>query len=353
MKLVKIDRVKCNWSNSNSYITGIFYSKRYFLLSRTRNQFRVIVIEINLQVIASDDRLDRYLSQHLQDLSRSRLQQLIEQGCVQINEQICTSKKISVEAGDRILLKIPAVQPLELKPEAIPLDILYEDDSLLIINKPAGLVVHPAPGHPEGTLVNALLAHCPNLPGIGGVQRPGIVHRLDKDTTGAIAIAKTDFAQQHLQAQLKAKTARREYLGIVYGAPRMECGTVDLPIGRHPTDRKKMAIVPVEKGGRVAITHWQVKERLGNYTLVHFQLETGRTHQIRVHSAHIGHPIVGDPVYGSGRSVGVNLSGQALHAWRLKLQHPVTGEAIAVTAAPPAEFNTLIEVLRRRMAVSR
>ena len=309
--------------------------------------------EINLQVTASDDRLDRYLSQQLTQLSRSRLQQLIEQGCVRVNGEVCVSKKAAVKAGDRIHVEIPAVQPLELKPEAIPLDILYEDDSLLIINKPAGLVVHPAPGHSEGTLVNALLAHCPNLPGIGGVQRPGIVHRLDKDTTGAIAIAKTDFAQQHLQAQLKAKTARREYLGIVYGAPRLPNGTVDLPIGRHPTDRKKMAIVSVEKGGRTAITHWQVKERLGNYTLVHFQLETGRTHQIRVHSAHIGHSIVGDPIYGSGRSIGVNLSGQALHAWRLKLQHPLTGEAIEVTAPPPAEFNTLLEVLRRRIVASR
>jgi 23S rRNA pseudouridine1911/1915/1917 synthase len=206
------------------------------------------VLEINLQVTASNARLDRYLSQQLLDFSRSRLQQLIEQGCVQINDRVCTAKKTSVTAGDRILVEIPAVQPLELKPEAIPLDILYEDDSLLIVNKPVGLVVHPAPGHADGTLVNALLAHCPNLPGIGGVQRPGIVHRLDKDTTGAIAIAKTDFAQQHLQAQLKAKTARREYLGIVYGAPRTEAGTVDLPIGRHPTDRKKMAIVSVDKG---------------------------------------------------------------------------------------------------------
>jgi 23S rRNA pseudouridine1911/1915/1917 synthase len=311
------------------------------------------VLEINLQVTASNARLDRYLSQQLLDFSRSRLQQLIEQGCVQINDRVCTAKKTSVTAGDRILVEIPAVQPLELKPEAIPLDILYEDDSLLIVNKPVGLVVHPAPGHADGTLVNALLAHCPNLPGIGGVQRPGIVHRLDKDTTGAIAIAKTDFAQQHLQAQLKAKTARREYLGIVYGAPRTEAGTVDLPIGRHPTDRKKMAIVSVDKGGRAAITHWQVRERLGNYTLIVFQLETGRTHQIRVHSAHIGHPIVGDPIYGSGRSVGVNLSGQALHAWKLQLQHPLTGEAIEVTAPPPAEFKTLLDVLRRRIAASR
>ncbi|MHC5675477.1 RluA family pseudouridine synthase [Nostoc sp.] len=297
------------------------------------------------------DRLDRYLSQELPDLSRSRIQQLIEQGNVQLNDQLCTSKKINVKLGDRITLKIPEVQPLELLAEDIPLDILYEDDQLLILNKPAGLVVHPAPGHPDGTLVNALLAHCPNLPGIGGVQRPGIVHRLDKDTTGAIAIAKTDIAHRHLQAQLKAKTARREYLGVVYGAPKTETGTIDLPIGRHPQDRKKMAIIPVEEGGRVAVTHWQVLERLGNFTLIHFQLETGRTHQIRVHSAKMGHPIVGDRVYSSGHSVGVNLPGQALHAWRLKLQHPLSGELIEVTATPPVHFTKLVEMLKRRTAL--
>lgn len=303
---------------------------------------------INLLVQEKTERLDRYLSSAIPDLSRSRVQQLIEQGHVQVNDQVCTSKKINLKLGDRICLEIPAVQPLALVAEDIPLDILYEDEQLLILNKPAGLVVHPAPGHADGTLVNALLAHCPNLPGIGGVQRPGIVHRLDKDTTGAIAIAKTDISYQHLQAQLQTKTARREYLGVVYGAPKTESGTVDLPIGRHPQDRKKMAIVPIEEGGRSAITHWQVKERLGNYTLIHFQLETGRTHQIRVHSAKICHPIVGDPVYGSGRSIGVNLPGQALHAWRLKLQHPISGDWVEVTAPLPQTFTKLLEVLRRR-----
>lgn len=307
--------------------------------------------EFNLQVKENSVRLDRYLSQELPNLSRSRIQQLIEQGQVKLNNQVCTSKKVSVKAGDRICIVIPEIQPLELQPEDIPLDILYEDDQLLILNKPAGLVVHPAPGHYDGTLVNALLAHCPNLPGIGGVQRPGIVHRLDKDTTGAIAIAKTDIAYQSLQAQLQAKTARREYLGVVYGAPKLESGIIDLPIGRNPQDRKKMAIIPVEEGGRTAITHWQVKERLGNYTLIHFQLETGRTHQIRIHSTKMGHSIVGDPVYGSGRSVGVNLPGQALHAWRLKLQHPISENLIEVTAPPPHSFTTLLEVLRRRFAI--
>jgi 23S rRNA pseudouridine1911/1915/1917 synthase len=310
------------------------------------------VTEFNLLVEETADRLDRYLAEELPDLSRSRIQNLIEQGKVQLNGKVCTSKKIPPKEGDRITLEIPEVQPLELKAENIPLDILYEDDQLIILNKPAGLVVHPAPGHPDGTLVNALLAHCSNLPGIGGIQRPGIVHRLDKDTTGAIAIAKTDLAYQNLQAQLQAKTARREYLGVVYGAPKTESGTIDLPIGRHQHDRKKMFVVPVGQGGRVAVTHWQIKERLGNYTLIHFQLETGRTHQIRVHSAKIGHPIVGDPVYGSGRSVGVNLPGQALHAWRLKLQHPVTGNALEVTAPLPQTFTTLLDILRRRGAIS-
>lgn len=308
--------------------------------------------EISLQIEQTGDRLDRYLSQKLPDLSRSRIQQLIEQGQVQVNDKICTSKKATVQLGDRISLTIPDPKPLNLQPEVIPLDILYEDDSLIIINKPADLVVHPAAGHESGTLVNALLAHCSNLAGIGGVQRPGIVHRLDKDTTGAIAIAKTDQAHQHLQAQLKAKTARRQYLGVVYGAPSSNSGTIDQPIGRHPVDRKKMAVVPIEKGGRLATTHWQIQERLGNYTLIHFQLETGRTHQIRVHSAYIGHPIVGDSVYSTSRSIGVNLSGQALHAWRLTLQHPQTGELIEVTAPLPKTFTTLLEVLRRRVNTS-
>jgi 23S rRNA pseudouridine1911/1915/1917 synthase len=307
---------------------------------------------INLQVKDSGDRLDLYLCQQLPDLSRSRLQKLIEEGNIQLNGQICTAKKTTVREGDRLEIIIPPAQPLELQPEAIPLEILYEDDDLIIINKPAGLVVHPAPGHENGTLVNALLSHCPNLAGIGGIQRPGIVHRLDKDTTGALVIAKTDYAHQHLQKQLKAKTARREYLGVVYGVPAQESGTINLPIGRHKSDRKKMAVVAIEKGGREAITHWQILERLGNYTLMQFRLETGRTHQIRVHSTQIGHPIVGDPVYSSGRSVGVNLPGQALHAWKLTLEHPLSGEIIEAIAPLPPTFTKLLEVLRKRVTSS-
>jgi 23S rRNA pseudouridine1911/1915/1917 synthase len=310
--------------------------------------------EVELRVEEGGDRLDAFLADQLEDLSRSRIQKLISQGQVWLNGQVCSSKKESVREGDRICVTIPDAEPLDLMPEPIPLDILYEDGELLIVNKPVDMVVHPAPGHTHGTLVNALLWHCrtpsgeSTLSGIGGKQRPGIVHRLDKDTTGAIAIAKSDRAHVHLQHQFQTKTARREYLGVVYGVPKPDSGTVDAPIGRHPVDRQKMAIVPEADGGRRAITHYRVGERLGNYTLMHFELETGRTHQIRVHTAHIGHPIVGDPLYSSGRSVGVNLPGQALHAWRLKLIHPVTEEPIEAIAPPPPQLQTLLEILRRR-----
>lgn len=305
--------------------------------------------QIELSVEETSDRLDRYLASQLTDVSRSRLQKLIEQGHVQINGDVCTSKKLDVKSGDRIQINIPDAEPLDLQAENIPLDILYEDDSLLILNKPAGLVVHPSAGHETGTMVNALLAHCSTLPGINGVQRPGIVHRLDKDTTGAIAVAKTEQAFHHLQEQFRTKTARRDYLAIVYGAPPQENGTIEQPIGRHPVERQKMAVVSEEKGRR-AITHWHIKERLGNYTLMEFELETGRTHQIRVHSAFMGHPIVGDQVYGSSRkSINVNLPGQALHAWRLRLKHPMTEEWVVAIAPLPPTFTKLLDVLKRRM----
>jgi len=300
--------------------------------------------------IPDPERLDRWLTANVKELSRNRVQKLIDWEYVQINGHLCTNKKAAVQVGDRIQLTIPEPRPLELTPEDIPLDILYEDEHLIIINKPAGLVVHPAPGNMSGTLVNAVLAHCGDqLLGIGGVQRPGIVHRLDKDTTGAIVVAKTDLAHSGLQAQMKAKTARREYLGVVYGAPKADSGTIDAPLGRHPIDRKKNAVVPLEKG-RTAVTHWQVEERLGNFSLLRFRLETGRTHQIRVHSTHVGHPLVGDLTYGSGRNVGVNLPGQALHAERLELRHPATGEMVVAIAPLPPHFIKLLAVLRSRSA---
>lgn len=303
---------------------------------------------VELQVTNQSDRLDRWLATQLSDISRSRLQRMIDQGLVSLNGQVITAKKTHLKPGDRLTVKIPLPKSLDLQPEAIPLDILYEDQHLIIVNKPAGLVVHPAPGHEHGTLVNALLYHCQDLSGIGDVQRPGIVHRLDKDTTGAIVIAKTDLAYQQLQAQIQAKTARREYLGVVFGAPKASSGVVDRPIGRHPVERQKMAIVSPEKGGRNAVTHWQVQERFGNYTLMHFCLETGRTHQIRVHSSNMGHPLVGDTVYGSGRSVGVKLTGQALHAWKLTLVHPVTRQVIQAIAPLPPDFQKLLNFLQQR-----
>ena len=304
----------------------------------------------SIELIVDSDaepRLDSWLSLQLPDFSRSRWQKLISLGHIQIENRVCSDKKYKLKAGDRVCVHIPDPEPLDLIPEAIPLDILYEDEHLLIVNKPAGMVVHPSAGHSAGTLVHALLAHCP-LSSIGGVQRPGIVHRLDKDTTGAIVIAKTDFAHQHLQQQLQAKTARREYLGIVYGTPKIESGMIDLPVGRHPVDRLRNTILPIEQGGKSAVTHWQIEERLRSFSLIKFRLETGRTHQIRIHAAKMGHPIVGDPVYGSGRSIGVNLPGQALHAWHLQLIHPQTGDLVSVTAPIPSYFLTLLQVLRNR-----
>lgn len=281
-------------------------------------------------------------------MSRSGIQRLIEQGQVKLNGAVCSSKKQYLKSGDRIDITIPDVQPTQLQPEAIPLDILYEDEQLIFVNKPAGMVVHPSAGHDNGTLVNALLYHCQNLAGIGGVERPGIVHRLDKDTTGVLVVAKTELAMHSLQAQIQAKTAQREYLAIIHGAPKHNSGTINQPIGRHPVERKKMAVVSEEKGGRKAITHWEIEERLGNYTLMKFRLETGRTHQIRVHSAYLKHPIVGDSVYSSGRFVGVNLTGQVLHAQRLCVHHPVSGKLIEAIASLPDDFTKLLSFLRQR-----
>ena len=289
-------------------------------------------------------RLDHFLAQSLPagtEISRSQIQKLIQRGYVQLNAAPCTEKKTILKAGDRLILQVPKIQPLDLEPQAMALEILYEDQHLLVINKPVGLVVHPAPGHSDRTLVNALLAHCPHLSGINGIQRPGIVHRLDRDTSGAIVVAKTDAAHQSLQAQIQAKTARREYLGIVNGVPKTQSGTVNAPIGRHKTNRKKMAVV---ENGRSAITHWEIQERLGNYTLIKFALETGRTHQIRVHAAHMGLAIAGDPVY--GREI-KQLQGQALHAWRLRFSHPLTEELIEAIAEPPATFTKFLTHLRK------
>lgn len=265
---------------------------------------------------------------------------------MKLNHQVCHSKKTKVVVNDSLCVTIPEPEKLNLTPENIPLDVLYEDEHLIIVNKPVGMVVHPAPGHYTGTLVHALLYHCDRLAGIGGVERPGIVHRIDKNTTGAIVVAKSDRAHQHLQAQIKAKTAHREYWGLVYGSFPSETGKIDLPIGRHQKDRKKMAVVP--QGGREAVTYWQTLERLGNHSLIQFLLSTGRTHQIRVHCAHQGHPLLGDGTYCSNRSLKVNLSGQALHARQLSLIHPISEKPITAIAPLPKEFTKLLQVLRNR-----
>ncbi len=292
-------------------------------------------------------RLDRWLAEQWSDLSRARLQKLIESGCVFVNDQICQAKKYTIQPGDHVRVEIPPLQTIDLTPTAMPLEILYEDTEVIVINKPKSLVVHPAPGHPDGTLVNALLAHCQDLSGINGEQRPGIVHRLDKDTTGALVIAKTDRAHQSLQAQIQARIAKRVYLGVVFGRPSQASGTIEAPIGRHPVDRRRMAVVDPSHG-RSAITHWHVVEGFGNYTLIQFELDTGRTHQIRVHAAYMHHPIVGDPLYTSSKTAPIKLTGQALHAWKLSFDHPITQERIECVAPWPQEFDRLVRRLHQQ-----
>jgi len=247
-----------------------------------------------------------------------------------------------VRAGDQIVVEIPPAHPVELRPEPIPLEIVYEDGDLLVVNKPAGLVVHPGAGRPTGTLVHALLAHCPDLPGIGGEVRPGIVHRLDKDTSGLLVVAKTDAALRSLQAQIQARRAGRDYLALVHGAVAVGEGTIDAPVGRHPRHRTRMAVVA---SGRRAVTRYRVVERFADATLLELRLQTGRTHQIRVHCASIGHPIVGDRVYGR-RPNPWGLRRQALHAFRLTFVHPTTGAEMSFVAPLPADIEAALGRLR-------
>ncbi|PSP17860.1 MAG: RluA family pseudouridine synthase [Cyanobacteria bacterium QS_8_64_29] len=299
-----------------------------------------------LHVDAGGDRLDRWLARARPDLSRAYLQSLIASGYVARNGRRCTAKQARLQRGDWVQLALPAAPPQAPPPEAWPLDVLYEDACLLALNKPAGWVVHPAPGHASGTVVNALLAHCDSLSGLSDPQRPGIVHRLDRDTSGAMAVAKTDAAHRSLQAQIQARTARRHYLGLVRGCPHQREGTIEAPIGRHPRDRKKMAVLA--SGGQPARTRWRLLEAGTNWAAIAFELETGRTHQVRVHAAHLGHPILGDPVYSSGSPKGLALTGQALHAWCLQLAHPHSGEPLEVVAPLPAELTQLRLSLQQR-----
>ena len=299
-----------------------------------------------LSIIAeeSGERIDALLARTLEGLSRSAAQRLLEEGRVTREEGGKALRKSDrVQAGEHITVVLPELAvDLPLIPQDLPLDVVYEDGDLIVVNKERGMVVHPAPGHPDGTLVNALLWHCgDSLSGIGGEKRPGIVHRIDKDTSGLLIVAKNDFAHQALSAQLQDRSLSRVYEAVVRGRLRADSGTIDRPIGRHPTDRKRMAVN--EKNGRPAVTHWNVLARYAAYTHVRCRLETGRTHQIRVHMASIGHPLLGDGVYGAPCPE-KGLEGQCLHARELKFIHPRTGEAIHLTTGLPAWFT---EVLSR------
>ena len=294
-----------------------------------------------LSIIAeeSGERIDALLARTIEDLSRSAAQRLIEQGAVLI-EGRAVQKNIRCQAGDRITVTMPTTEEIDLVPQDLPLDVMYEDDDLIVVNKARGMVVHPAPGHPDGTLVNALLWHCgDSLSGIGGEKRPGIVHRIDKDTSGLLIVAKNDFAHQALSAQLADRSLSRVYEAVVRGRLREESGIIDRPIGRHPTDRKRMAIV--ERTGRPAVTHWEVLTRYNGYTQIRCRLETGRTHQIRVHMASIGHPLLGDGVYGAP-SPEKGLEGQCLHARELKFVHPRTGEHVHLVTELPTWFTDVL-----------
>ena len=290
-------------------------------------------------------RLDAFLARAMEDLTRSAAAKAIEEGRVLVSGKV-PSKSLKLTGNETIEFTPEEPAPIDAVPQDIPLDVVYEDDDVIVVNKPSGLVVHPAPGHPDGTLVNALLFHCgASLSGVGGALRPGIVHRIDRDTSGLIIAAKNDYAHQFLSAQLADHTLARTYECIVRGCPDDE-GMVDAPVGRHPTDRKKMAVN--YKNGKPAVTHYRVLERFAGYSYVECRLETGRTHQIRVHMAHIGHPIVGDPVYNpGGESFG--LTGQCLHAKTLCFRHPKTGEMLKFTSELPETFRKLLTKLRGRV----
>ena len=292
-------------------------------------------------------RLDRWLVSQRPEQSRARIQKFIDAGFVRING-ITGKAKTPLRNGDVIELWVPPPEPLPyLKPEKMELDILFEDEHIIVVNKRPGIAVHPAPGHKEGTLVNGVLFHCQNLPGIGGKLRPGIVHRLDKDTTGCIVIAKSQESLVNLQIQIQKRIASRQYLAIIHGAPDGEKGKIVGNIGRHQINRKKYAVVD-DTLGRHACTHWQLLERFGDYSLVQFKLETGRTHQIRVHCAHIGHPILGDQTYSRCRKLPMHLTGQVLHAIELGLKHPVSNENMIFKAPLPNQFERLLSILRKK-----
>jgi 23S rRNA pseudouridine1911/1915/1917 synthase len=290
------------------------------------------------------ERLDVFVAGRAPELSRSRVQRLIADGLVSVGGRPVKAN-YKLQPGEEVSLTVPPPEPVAVEAEAIPLDVLYEDAEVVVVNKPRGMVVHPAAGNWRGTLVNALLARCGDLSGVGGEVRPGIVHRLDKDTSGVMVAAKSDRAHASLAKQIKDRTAGRRYLALVHGSVQADEGLIDAPIGRHRTDRKKMA---VDAGhGREARTRFTVLERFNGYTLVKCKLETGRTHQIRVHMAYIGHPVVGDPKYGP-RSSPFNIAGQALHSAELSFRHPASGAEMVFTAPLPGDMEEILAKLRKR-----
>ena len=300
--------------------------------------------EYELTADESGERIDKFLSRNYENLSRSYIQKLLKDGNIIVNK-LAVKANYKIASGDVIHIRIPESEPLDILPENIPLDILYEDSDILIVNKPKGMVVHPSPGHYTHTLVNAVLYHCGgNLSGINGVIRPGIVHRIDMNTTGSLLICKNDRAHQILAEQLKEHSITRRYHAIVHGNIKEDSGTVDAPIGRHPADRKKMSTK--SQHGRHAVTHYRVLERFGSYTYIECELETGRTHQIRVHMSSIGHPILGDDVYGPARCP-FKLEGQTLHAKTLGIIHPSTKKYMEFDAPLPQYFQNLLTMLRK------
>lgn len=301
-------------------------------------------VELVLSEREEGIRLDKVLAERLPDLTRTAIQRLLEEELVLINGKPA-AKNRKGRAGDSVAVRIPDPEPLCLQAENVPLDIVYEDDDLLVVNKPQGMVVHPAPGNYQGTLVNALLAHCgTSLSGINGVIRPGIVHRIDKDTSGLLMVAKNDFAHQGLARQIKEHSFRREYEAVVAGRMKQESGVVNAPIGRHPIDRKKMAVT--EKNSKEAVTYFRVIAEYPGYTHIRLRLETGRTHQIRVHMAYLGHPVAGDPVYGP-KKPDLGLKGQCLHARLVGFVHPRDGRYLEFESPLPDYFTRLLTKLEQ------
>lgn len=296
----------------------------------------------DLSIIADADsdglRIDKWLSNKIPEITRNAVQKLIENECILVNNKRIT-KNYKIKAGDSITVNIPELKPLEITPENIPIEIVYEDSDLLVVNKPKGLVVHPAPGHENGTLVNALLYHCAGrLSSINGIIRPGIVHRIDKNTSGLLIVAKTDYAHFHLSEQIKNHTFTREYEAIVSGRFNEKSGTVNAPIGRHPSDRKKMCVT--SKNSKPSVTHYQVFDEYQNFSFIKLILETGRTHQIRVHMSYINHPVFGDEVYGKPVK---NVDGQCLHARKIGFIHPVTNEYLEFSSELPQYFKDIMK----------